>query len=523
MSSLAAWNGYFKGGEGKVLPAYKSAAQNKLTRDWMPSAISGDSAIAEATDLSTARARDLARNDPILKKSLSMTSALVIGNGIKTYSEAEDANRQYMDDFCESADDDFEHWALHEADITGRMTLYEMQELSFREMVTAGLSLWLKVIVNDPSRTSPLAYQLIELEQIDRQKNRPAERGQTRIVNGIELDRNNRAIAVWLHDSHPYDVTNNIHSLESRRIPTRRLIVNYRPDRISSHIGFTWLNCIAQVSRDTDKFVANELTTRAVKALMTLFVKRNNPGTCLAEGLNAEDAETGRSPVEMGYPAIVEIGQHDDIKIAESNGKSGADAGAFIDLLLGQFAMGAGLSRHRITGNAGEANLASIRAGHIDDERVTSPIQDHQINKVARPVRLAFQSMAASMGNYTGVGVSPDFYAKNRRRMSKLFIISAGDPDFQPKDDGEAAIDRMRSGRSTPQYEIARTGFYWRRNLRQIRQYQDELKRLGLGNPDWTKGAGGTYLPFVPMSEQPVSQPPKSAAPSKQNGEGQKA
>jgi lambda family phage portal protein len=494
-------------------PAFKSGEVNKLNKDWVPQNTSGDAAIAESWELSNARARDLVRNDPILSKSLNMVTALVIGSGIKTYCEAQDANRTYMEEFCEASDDDFEQWALEEADVTGRMTFYEMQELSFREMVTTGTSIWLEVMVNDSSRTSPLSYQLLETEQIDRTKDRPAARGQTEIRNGIELDRNGRAVAVWLYDHHPFEYgPYSADTLNSKRIPISRLIINFRPDRISSHIGITWLNCLAQVARDSDKFVANEITTRAVKALMTLFIKRASPGTGIANALSAEDVETQKSPVKMGYPAIVEIGQNDDIEVAESNGKSGADTGAFINMLLGQFAMGAGLSKHRLTGNASEANMASIRAGHIDDERITDAIQEHQINKIARKVRTRHQSIGSITGKYRSTGVSPVFFEANRRRLSKFFVIAAGDPDFQPKDDGEAAIDRMRSGRTSPQYEIARTGFYWRSVIRQTKQYLDELERNDLGPPDWTKGAGGTYLPFIKLEDQPVNQPPKSAA-----------
>lgn len=485
---------------------YRSGDVNKLNKDWQPGNDSGDSGIAQSWEMSSARARDLARNDPMIKKSLAMTSALVLGSGIKTYCEAQDATGEFMNEFCTASDDEFEQWAMGECDVTGRQTFYDMQISSFNEMVTTGTSIWLEVINSDPSRLSPLSYQLLEMEQVDRTKDRHAARGQTRITNGIELDRFNRAVAVWMYDHHPYESAPiGPRSLDSKRVPIRRLIVNFRPDRISSHIGITWLNCLAQISRDTDRFTANELTSRAIKALMTLFVKRSSPSGCVADGLNAEDATTGKSAIKMGYPAIVEIGKDEDVTIAESNGKTGADANAFIQMLIGQFAMGTTLSKHRITGNAGEANMASIRAGHIDDERITDPIQEHQINKVVRPIRTRHQSLAAALGRFTSTGVSPQFFDNNRRRMNKFFVIAAGDPDFQPKDDGEAAIDRMRSGRSTPQYEIARTGFYWRHNLRQIKQYFDELERLNLGAPDWTKGAGGTYLPFVPLEDQPAS------------------
>ena len=499
-------------GSNRANPAYKSGEVNQLNKDCQPQNISGDAAIAESWEMSNARVRDLIRNDPMLSKSLTMMSALVIGAGVHSYAEATDANGTYLEKFCETSDDLWEEWALEEADATGRMTFWEMHELSFKEMATTGFCMWMEVMRNEPGRQTPLCYQLLETEQIDRTKDQPAARGQNAIRNGIEFDRYNRAIAVHLYDEHPYEYGwYGASTLSSKRIPIRRLLLNYRPDRISAHIGATWYNCLVQTSRDSDRLIANELTSRAVKALMTLFVKRQNPGTCIADGLNAEDVTTQKSPIKMGYPAIIEIGKDEDIEVAESKNKSGEDAASFFNLLLGQFAMGSKLSRHRLTGNAQEANLASIRAGHLDDERVVQPIQNHQIDHIARPIRKRHQSLGVGLGHYGDVMSAANFVA-NRRRYSKMFIVSAADPDFQPKEDGEASIDRMRSGRTTPQYEIARTGQYWRRNIRQIKQYFDALKAAGLGNPDWTKGAGGTYLPFVPMEDQPVMQQAKGGS-----------
>ena len=488
-------------------PSYHAAEVNCLNKDWQPANISCNAAISESWEVMTGRIRDLIRNDPVLTKALNMMVNLCIGSGIASYSEAtQDSQGTYFDEFAIESDELWERWSNEEADISGRLTFVDMQRLSFKELAQTGCSVWLEVIDSDPSRTSPLAYQLLEYEQLDRTRDRPSAPGRNQIVNGIELNRFGKTVAAYIYDAHPYDAraVSPLVGFRSTRIPSKRLILNYIPDRISSHMGVTWFSSLIQVTRDLDRMLANELTSRAVSALMTLFVKKENPGTVIGDALNAESKDRpGVSSVRMGYPAIVEIARDDDIAVAESKGGS-RDADIFVDLLLNQVAMGSGLSMNRLKGDASEANLASILSGHRDDERMIGPVQKHQEFKIVRPIRIRHDEIAAAMGDYSGVGVSADFYLKNKRRLQKLRVIPTGDPDIQPKDEGEAAIDRMRSGRTTPQYEAGRLGMDWRANLRAWAQFNDTLERLGLGWPDLTKGAGGVFLPFVPPTKQPA-------------------
>ncbi len=507
--------GGWRGGDSAVPPAFTGADRTRLNWEWTPALQSGDSAIRESWHVLNGRIRDLIRNNPVLSKTLKMMVTLAVGKGIKAFSEAENSDGSYNEEFATTSDEEFEWWAKNEADHTRRGTLWDMQRLDVKEMFQTGLSIWLEVMSRDRDREYPLAYQLIEYEQIDRTKDFPSSvnQGGIRTANGLVINRFNQVQGVWLYDEHPgegFYAGNNIPagfvarpSLKSTLVPIRRIILNYVPDRVSSNIGITWFSTLVQTVRDLDKMVANELTTRAVAALMTLFVKRQNPGSTIADSLDADSERPHHSKVKMGYPAIVEIGQDDDIEIAQSKGGSD-DAKTFVDLLLGQVAMGANISVNRLKGDPEESNLASILSAHRDDERTIGPIQDHLVSNNVEPIRKRFDEVAAALGKYSSVGVTPAVYEQRKRKLQKIFVVPCGDPDVQPKDEGEAAIDRLRSGLTSPQYEIAKhSGRYWRHTLKQIKQYQDALKANDLGHPDWTKGAGGTFLAFVPMDEQP--------------------
>lgn len=467
--------------------AYSAGRVTKLNRSWNPQTISGDVAIKQSMDVLNARARDLVRNDAVLRKIVKASVALNIGAGMQTFSSATDVGGEFLEDFAEESNQEFQDWAIEEADAIGRMTLWDMQRLSFSDMGTVGLSIWLEVLDNTPGRRSPLSYQLLEYEQLDRSKDRTASRGKTQIVNGLELDNRGRVIAAWLFDSHPNDLTDFSSFLKSRRIRADRLIINLLPDRPSSHLGISWFSSLVQVARDRDRLMANVLTTANLQSLMAVLAKTEC--TNFAEGFTGKD-EYGNTNFELGYPSLITVKPGENVEIIESNRKD-ADVTALFRTLHLHSAMGAGMSLSRLTGDASEGSFASVKAAILDDERINTPVQQHQMYLVALPIRQRHNEIAAALGLYQSV--TPNEFQRQRRRLQRFSIIPAGDPDVQPKEDGEAAIDRMRSGRTTYAQECGRLGFDWREQIKVMAEVNRVAEKAGV-ILDFTKGQGGTLL-----------------------------
>ena len=145
------------------------------------------------------------------------------------------------------------------------------------------------------------------------------------------------------------------------------------------------------------------------------------------------------------------------------------------------------MSIHRLTGDAGRANLAAIKAGNEDDDAMVSPVRDNQ-SKHALRIRRDFTAMAIATGRIRTV--SPKRFNENRWRYRQYDVITARRGDLNAKDDLEAAIDSLRSGLSTFQRECARRGLHWRRVIRQIKQINEATEKNGIAL-DWTKGNGG--------------------------------
>lgn len=492
---------------------YVGGRVQRTNRDWQPLNYSGDAAIRDSWELLTARVRDLVRNDAVLAKALNQLVTLVVGSGIQTFSCPKLPDGTYDEEFADESDEWFGRWSELECDAEGSKSFQEMQRLSFSEMVQVGNSFWLEVLNSDKNRTSPLSYQLLEWEQLDRTMDterawialgKPS-RGHrpNRVVNGIELNAFNVPVAYWLYDVHPYDSWSQpggSSGVLSKRIPASRVIHNYLPDRISSHVGVSWFSSLVQVSRDRDRYLANELTASALASLLTLVVKRNRPNGGIGSALAAESGDNSQATaVQMGHPFIAEIGVDESVEVAESK-RPNRNASDFLKTLHVHTAMGAKMSVNRLLGDPAEANFGSIKSSHLDDERMVSPIQQHQAQRVAIVVRRRHNELAATMGRYSSV--SPRLFDSNRWRYQAFDWIGSGDPDLQPKEEGDAAIDRLRSGRTTYQYEVGRLGFHWRKQLRQTKQFLDALDALNLKMPDWSKGAGGNYLPWIGVPEE---------------------
>jgi lambda family phage portal protein len=450
----------------------------------------------------TARIRDQVRGDNVLVKAKDALTRLVIGTGVAAYSDAscmEEDNEDLVSFEIES-DTWFSRWATDEFDAEGEFGMYEQQRTAFGDEVEAGNVLWLKVMDPNPTRIVPLCYQLLEWEQIDTDRDRDVtvsrtKRGQiyNRISNGIEYDERNRKVAFYVFDAHPYDSSTGW-TPASTRIPADRIIHQYTPTRPSAKLGVTWFAAPLRTAHDLDRFVANELTTRALTALMgvAVFSSDRNAKVCL----DAEDDETGVPNFQLGYPYVGALKAEDRVEIIESKHSTG-DSETFRNLLMTLAAMGCKISVSTLLGDPSKSNMASIKAAHHEDDETVAPIQTCFANRVVIPMRREFTAQAIALGRLRSVRAQD--YTRRPWKYNQCALIASNRADLD-KDDGEASLDRLRSGLATYQDECARRGKHWRHNLRKMQVVNEEAKRLGIVL-DWSKGQGN-----APMQATSVAQ-----------------
>jgi len=457
---------------------YRAGEVTRLNRTWQPESWAGDNAIAQNWDLLTSRVRDLARNDPSIIALRNALTDHVIADGLRSLA-AVTAGDDLHEVFNRQADELFEEWE-QEADVDGRLSWPDLQRQVFEEMLDTGDGLLLRCARAEPDRQVPLCYQVLEAEQLDTSKDRPAGAGQNAIRRGVEVDRFRRPVAYYLFDTHPADTY--AASYESRRIPAARVIHLKSRGRPSETRGVSLHRAITQPARDLDTYLGSELTAGIIGSLLTLIHKTANPGNGLGLYPDAETASDttmadGSQRVRLGRGIVAQIGTDDEVEVAESK-RPNRDAKEFIQLIQMLIGMGGGVSRYRLTRDYSGTTYVAGRAARLDDQAHFRPLQGYLARQIVLPVRRAWTIQAAAYGLFAAV--TPRRFARELRRWVRLEILPPGVEQLDPAKETDADLAALAAGTTTYQDVWARKGRNWRRAFRQRAREKDYAEELGL-------------------------------------------
>lgn len=471
--------------------AYRGAAIDPLTRNWVPQHRSGDAQLSDSWNLLTARVSDLIRNEPSLGKAKRDLVKHIVGRGINTFADVVDGERNWIDDFNDEADEWWErYYESFEMDIEGKRCGPEMQSDAHDQVIEQGEALFLKCIDGEPGRTVPLCYQLLDASQLDESKSEIAGVGGSanRIVRGVELDGRNRAVAYWIFDAHPYDQWSGWTS-QSTRIPAERVIHYFLPMPNSATRGISWFRALVRATRDVDWFMGSELTAAALGALLVMVHKREKMGTGgmgLTDG-GDDDDQYGNALVKLGSGVKAEIPKNDELELVESK-RPGRQVGPFMQLMRQEQAMGSNLSYITLTGDFSKTSFVSAHGAMNEENAYFRPLQGRFARHVVVPIRNDHTRFAAAFGRYRTLSATQ--YLKQPWRWSRLLWMPPGRDQLNPLDQSGASIDRMRSGLSTLADECGLEGKHWRKVLRMKARIEAEALRLGT-SLDWSGGGGG--------------------------------
>ncbi len=189
---------------------YDAAKKGRWTNNWLAQNRSADLEMLGDADVVRARARDLVRNNAHAQGILRALLRNVIGCGIKPQSRIRFANggeRDRMNDAIESL---WDKWQAV-AEVTGRLSFYELQRLCYSEVKEAGECLVRFVTSPDRTRPLPLALEMIEADRLATDEH--FFRGRDRfngneVRRGVEIDANGVPVAYHIYRQVPNDVHN---------------------------------------------------------------------------------------------------------------------------------------------------------------------------------------------------------------------------------------------------------------------------------------------------------------------------
>jgi len=509
-------------------PHYTGGTIHKHNFDFQPPHRSGNAAVRESWDLLTRRMRWLIENTYMVKRAVELMVQLVIGEGIGVYfaglpelGGVDPTNaRQILTDplflFGDESDSQFERWAEEYADCSRRRSLWELQAQSGRDLFGSGNSLWLKVLRPAPDGVCPTSWQLLEAEQLDDSKDRPAMVNQNRIEHGIEYNSWNEPIAYWLFDAHPYDGQQWFRA-QSSRVPANRVVHLALTTRSSQDFGISFANILMQPSRDEDWLVGHELTSAALAAGLTILIREgeNDDGTvpfdteasALGDPAAFGDNEAAGVPylsevgLTAGTVARVKAESNEDVKIIES-GRPNKDIDPFCRLLLNRASMASNLSYHRYIGNPTGASFASLRAMINDDREMSLPLTNAIGIKIGRRLRKIHDGTQAALGRYRTV--TPAAYSSDLARYQDYDVVGPPIRLLNPVEDLQAAAMAIRTGQSTLRRECALRSLNYRAVLRQLAVEGELTRALGVVL-DFSSGGGMAARQTTTTADPPAA------------------
>lgn len=418
-------------------PAFRGAGTGRRFAGFDAPRVGSNAALLPNLESLRARSRALIRNNPEIWSAIEVLVANHIGWGaVPSWETEDDALRDRLD--------------IAWADSAKQMNLDAKQTQVVREVFTAG-----ECFVRHRNRLStdtdrhgrrlvvPYDIQVLEAEHVPLDKTEVLPNGNT-IRAGIEFDRIGRVVAYWMYRTHPGDgvpVARNA-DVELVRVPAMsddgvevsHIFVREAPGQLR---GIPRAARVLLTSHDLDAFGDATLQRQAIAALFAGFITTSDD-----RGSGSLLGETDELPEPVLEPgSMSRLGPNEAITFP-SLPDTGNNLHAFVEWMHRRLASGLGCMYEQITGDLGNINFTSFRAGFLEFRRRCEMFQFTTLApELLDPIGVRWLRRAVLAGAVSIPGFATDEVAASR--VSWLF---QGWKFVQPKEEGDAARGLIRDG-----------------------------------------------------------------------------
>jgi lambda family phage portal protein len=341
----------------QLLRHYEGAVVGRRTQGWNRSA--GDAnAIHQGSTLAYLRyaARDLARNDRLVRQALRTIANHTVGWGIVPKPMPLTARAVEL----------WKAWAETTAcDANGRNNIYGLQKLVMRSTARDG-----EVLVRRRTRRVedglpiPLQLQVLEADFLDTSKTIGLVNGH-RIVQGVEFDALGRRVAYWLFPEHPGSAISTVTSAligSSRRVPASEILhIGESTDRAGQVRYATWLAALLLPAKDLNEYEDAQLMKQKIAACLAV-VMYDADGTAAPLGTADDAASPATDTLQPGAILNAPLGK--SVEVVQP--PSVSDYAGYVTSQDRKNAKGVGLSYEDYTGDYSNVNFSSARMARVE-------------------------------------------------------------------------------------------------------------------------------------------------------------
>ena len=426
---------------------YDGASYSRLTGNWFPGSTDLNSLIATASPQLRARVRHLVRNFPPFARAVNSIVAFTVGKGSRFQSLAVKPNGEPDFAVRRKIEHRFRSW-MDTADVTGKLHLYELQQLAKRQECESGE--YIARFAAPRRRRQAVAVQMFEAENLAAWRVEGQSKD-TDIWQGVEYDiYTGEPVAYHFQTSYAWQ------QVSSWREDAANVLHGFQMLRPGQLRGVTPFAPAVMLARDMGEYTGAELDAAKLAAKWLAFVKSADPASMQAmRGMlpGGMGAAQQRDDIEWLENGIIEyLRDNEDIAFAPNPGRPGDSFDRFTRFAQRMVGITMDLPYEIVSGDYQGINYSTSKASRNDFSMFLVPHQFRMDAHFTRPIFHRWLDAEALSQDYLkGYWLNPD-------RFRKAMWIPAGMPSVDPLRDGKADIDAIASGLKSPQGVILGNG-----------------------------------------------------------------
>ena len=336
---------------------FSAAVDSRLTTDWFGASASPTMELWGSLQKIRDRARDLERNNPLVRRYLHLVAENVVGHkGIRLQARNLLPGGRPNTQANAAIEAAFADWHRPEhCTVEGRLSWVGVQQQVVRSVARDGEA-FLRLIQGGPYG---FALQQFDPELVDETYNRAAGDGKNAIRMGVEVDQWGRAVAYHVFRSYQYDLTGG--NRERVRVPAAEIVHLFIPRRPGQTRGESWLAPVMLPLRMLDGYAEAELVAARTAAAKMGFIQRS------ADNPSADNPDAPAKTDMEAAPGVIDYLDPGDTFQGWDPTHPSGNFGAFVTQVEKIIAGGLNVAYSSLSGDLREVNYSSIRAGLLQE------------------------------------------------------------------------------------------------------------------------------------------------------------
>lgn len=425
---------------------YAGASTTRLTGDWTPIDSNVNDIIAASSPAIRSRVRQLVRDFPYFARAVNMIVDYTVGAGIQLQSRVMVPDGAKLDTrTIQRIEDAFAFWA-DDADLSGRLSFYEIMRLAKRQDVEPGEFLIQKLRIKRPGKFLPFCLRMIEPDWLTSDHDTAGVNQKTGVLiyQGIEYDAaTGQRIAYHMTDPDGWG--------KVIRVPESDIIHGFDTLRPGQLRGVSPFAPGLLLANDLHAIIDAEIDASKMASKWLALVTTENPmGRQVGVGVSTD--ANGQRIEELENAIIEYLRPGEKIELA-SNPRPGSNFGPFVRLILTMLSVVSGVPYEMLSGDYKGMNYSTGKMVRNDFAQQLRPIIQRHIRQFCTPIARAFLDEAVLFGKLSLPG-----YWQNPWPYWRFDWQPPGMESIDPLRETKARVDEIKMRLRSPQEIIQSRG-----------------------------------------------------------------